>query len=182
MKKQIAVSGGKSSKAQGTTHSGTWMQIHGTMVEIDGVGILLLGDSGIGKSEAALELISRGHKLIADDAVMIRNEGEAGLRASACPVTSGVLEIRGLGIIDVRKVFGNSALSEDSLVSLCVRLNQGEFNTIENRLDPALKTEIVAGVEIPTFEIPVKSGRNIPVLLETAVRILNQRTNAESDQ
>lgn len=156
-----------------------WIQIHGTMVEVNGTGVLLLGDSGIGKSEAALELISRGHKLIADDAVVISNKGNKGLRASASSVTVDLLEIRGLGIINVREVFGNSALATHANISLCVLLDGRDRTTGEDRLGMELKKETLAGKEIPKFEIPVKSGRNIPVLVETAVRILAARNECE---
>lgn len=154
------------------------IQIHGTMVEVSGCGVLLLGDSGIGKSEAALELISRGHKLVADDAVVVKDRGAAGLEATASPVIADLLEIRGLGIINAREVFGSGAIAEKVIIGLCVRLIGNEAVSEQPRLGIALTSESLAGKEIPKFEIAVKSGRNIPILLETAVRIVASRNEA----
>jgi HPr kinase/phosphorylase len=140
----------------------------------------LVGDSGIGKSEAALELISKGYRLIADDAVVVEIKGDKGLFVSPSVVTADLLEIRGLGIINVREVFGSEALREKAVLSLIVGLTQSDESSAKERTDIALDSENLAGTEVPKFTICVKTAKNIPILVETAVRIVKMAPKSVS--
>ncbi|MDR1932469.1 MAG: HPr(Ser) kinase/phosphatase [Spirochaetales bacterium] len=144
---------------------------HGVLVEVFGVGVLILGDSGVGKSEAALELIERGHRLVADDAVEIRCvSGNILLGAGANRIIGHHMEIRGLGVINVTHLYGVSAIRDEKTIQLVVELENWETDKNYDRLgDHEVTTEIL-GVQIPYLMIPVKPGRNIPILIETAAK------------
>ena len=145
--------------------------LHGVLVGIFGIGVLMLGASGIGKSECALDLIARGHNLISDDAIIIKRIGDK-LQGTAPALTREHLEIRGLGIINVRDLFGAAAIGKQrKQIDLCVELKKwNEVEEIE-RLGLDAKKEIIFGAEIPKFILPVSSGRNLSTLIETAVRM-----------
>lgn len=148
--------------------------VHGTLVEVYGIGILLKGGSGVGKSESALELIERGHRLIADDAVELRCVGgNIIVGQGANKVTSHHMEIRGLGIINVSYLFGVGAIRDKKQVQLIVNLE--EWNPTKNydRFGGQDKMEEYLGCQIPSIDLPVKSGRTIPVIIETAA--MNER-------
>lgn len=146
-------------------------QLYGSMVSVFDTGVLLLGESGIGKSETSLELISRGHSLVADDAVVLTLLPDSRINGKAPEITSRILEIRGLGIIDVSEIFGDTSYREDSELCLCVELRTPQDFEVGQRLIPRPVFENVLGVEVPKVVLPVRRGRNIPVLIETAVKI-----------
>lgn len=144
--------------------------VHSVLMEMYGLGVLILGDSGIGKSECALDLISRGHRLISDDTVIVKKIGEKLLGGSP-DFSAGHLEIRGLGIINIRDLFGVSAVGKQRQIDLCIELkNWNEAANIE-RLGIERREEEIFGIKTPKFVLPVSSGRNLSVLVETAVRI-----------
>lgn len=146
------------------------ISIHGVMIGMYGLGLLILGESGIGKSECALDLITRGHRLISDDVVTIKKIGDS-LEGSSPDLTREHLEIRGLGIINIRDLFGVSAIGQNKQIDLCIELRK--WNEVGNldRLGLELKEEEIFKVKIPKFVLPVSSGRNLTTLVETAVRI-----------
>lgn len=148
--------------------------IHGVLVEVFGVGILILGDSGVGKSEAALELIERGHRLVADDVVDIRCvNGNILMGAGANKIIGHHMEIRGLGIINITHLFGVGAIRDKKQVQLVVQLEEWDSEKMYDRLGTQEETMDLLGVKIPRLIIPVKPGRNIPIIIETAA--MNER-------
>ena len=134
------------------------------------LGVLILGDSGGGKSECALDLIDRGHRLVADDSVQVRRIGET-LEARSPVLTEDCLEIRGLGIINVRDVFGASAVVRESNIDLCLELKHRNEMEDVDRLGLDLQCEKLLDISLPKFVLPVSSGRNLATLAETAVRV-----------
>lgn len=141
--------------------------IHAVLVDLYGVGMLILGKSGIGKSETALELLDRGHLLVADDAVVVRRFGQM-LIGKAPPITRHFMEIRGIGIIDVQAMYGAGAVKLEQEIDMAVRLEpyvEGKDYTAEEKLE-------ILGVSLPLITLPVSQGRNISVLLEVAARNL----------
>ena len=148
--------------------------MHGVLVEVFGVGIILIGDSGVGKSETALELIERGHRLVADDIVEIRCvNGNSVLGRGANKIISHHMEIRGLGIINIEQLYGVGAIREQKEVQLVVKLEEWDTNKIYDRLGTKENNMELLGVKIPLLEIPVKPGRNVPIIIETAA--MNER-------
>ncbi len=144
--------------------------LHGVLMGMFGIGVLILGNSGIGKSECALDLITRGHYLIADDSVLIKKVGEK-LEGKSPELIQDYLEIHGLGIINIRELFGVSAIGKGSQIEICIELkNWNEFEEID-RLGIKMNNEEVFGLKIPKFVLPVSSGRNLSTLVETAVRL-----------
>lgn len=144
--------------------------IHSVLMGIYGIGVLILGESGIGKSECALDLIARGHRLISDDSVLIKRIGER-LYGDSPDITRGHLEIRGLGIISIMELFGVSAIGERSEIELSIELKP--WDTVENveRLGLELEKREIFGVSIPNFVLPVSPARNLSTLVETAVKV-----------
>ena len=148
--------------------------IHATLVEVYGIGVLLQGDSGIGKSETALELISRGHRLIADDAVkLFALSGEILMGAGANEVTRHHLEVRGLGILNINHLFGVGAIREKKQIQLIIHMEEWNSQKNYDRFGAQDVTKTYLGIDTPFIEMPVKSGRNIPVLVEIAA--MNER-------
>ena len=149
---------------------------HGVMVEVYGIGILILGDSGIGKSETAIELVKRGHRLIADDAVEIRKVSDKTLVASAPELIRYYIELRGIGIVDVRRLFGIGSVKDTEKVELIIQLEPWVEGKMYDRM--GLKQELtdLMGIEIPTVLIPVRPGRNLAVIIEIAA--MNHRQKA----
>ncbi len=148
--------------------------LHGVLVEVFGIGVLLLGDSGVGKSEAALELVERKHRLVADDAVEIRNvNGNSLLGAGANKALGHHMEIRGLGIINVTHLFGVGAIRDTKQIQLIVRLEAWDNSKEYDRIGAEEQYEELLGVRVPYLQVPVKPGRNIPIIIETAA--MNER-------
>ncbi len=145
--------------------------VHGVMLEVFGVGVLLLGASGAGKSECALELVLKGHRLIADDSVEITREGLGGLIARPSPVLRYHMELRGLGIIDIKELFGISATGTEQKLDLAVRLERWRPEDDHERLGVEHPSVEYLGVQIPFVRIPVAPGRNVATLVEVAVRV-----------
>ena len=142
--------------------------VHGVLVEIYGEGVLLTGDSGIGKSETALELIKRGHRLIADDAVEIKKISRDYLVGDAPEMIRYYMELRGIGVVNVRRIYGIGAVKPESGIDLVVHLEPWEEGKAYDRLGLTSESEAILGVEIPRVTIPVRPGRNLAVILELA--------------
>ncbi len=145
--------------------------IHGVFMEVFGNGVLLTGSSNIGKSELALELITRGHRLVADDAPEFRRISSNIINGTCPPVLQDFIEVRGLGIINVRAMFGHNAIKLNKYLRLIIHLQQTRVPADAlDRLQGSRKEVDILGVPIPQIEIPIAPGRNIAVLVETAVR------------
>ena len=142
--------------------------VHGVLVEIYGEGVLLTGDSGIGKSETALELIKRGHRLIADDAVEIKKIGRDSLVGDAPEMIRYYMELRGIGVVNVRRIYGIGSVKPESGIDLVVHLEPWEEGKAYDRLGLSSESEVILGVELPRVTIPVRPGRNLAVILELA--------------
>lgn len=149
-------------------HMAPRQTIHGVLVEIYGEGVLLTGDSGIGKSETALELIKRGHRLIADDAVEIRQINNGQLIGTAPEMIRYYMELRGIGVINVRHIYGVGAVKPDAEINLVVALEKWNEGKAYDRLGLSSETETILGVDIPRVTIPVMPGRNLAVIMELA--------------
>ncbi len=143
--------------------------LHGVLVDILGLGVLLLGESGIGKSECALDLVVRGHRLVADDAVEITRRGST-LIGTSPALTRHHMELRGLGIMNVQDLFGVASTRQSVHVELLVRLVRWEAHTDCDRLGLEQTTEPLLGVQVPVVALPVAPGRNIGILVEVAAR------------
>ena len=142
--------------------------LHGVLVEIYGEGVLLLGDSGVGKSETAIELVKRGHRLIADDAVEIKRVSDKTLVGTAPEVIRHFIELRGIGIIDVRRIFGMGAVKLTEKVELVINLEAWEDGKMYDRLGLEGQTTSILDIAVPSLTIPVKPGRNLAVIIEVA--------------
>jgi HPr kinase/phosphorylase len=142
--------------------------IHGVLVEVFGVGILIIGKSGVGKSECALELVERGHRLVADDVVDIRSIADTLLIGGGAKLIRHHMEIRGLGIINIKQLFGVGAIRDKKQIQLVVGLEEWDQAKEYDRLGLEESSYTILGVEVPLLTIPVKPGRNIPILIETA--------------
>jgi HPr kinase/phosphorylase len=141
---------------------------HGVLVEVFGVGILIVGKSGVGKSECALELVERGHRLVADDVVDIISISDTLLIGSGAKLIRHHMEIRGLGIINIKQLFGVGAIRDKKQIQLVVSLEDWNSKKEYDRLGLEESIYTILGVEVPQLTIPVKPGRNIPILIETA--------------
>ncbi|MBP5236703.1 MAG: HPr(Ser) kinase/phosphatase [Clostridia bacterium] len=141
---------------------------HGVLVEVYGEGILILGDSGIGKSETAIELVKRGHRLIADDAVEIKRVSAKTLVGSAPEIIRHYVELRGIGIVDVRRIFGMGSVKDTEKIDLIIKLEPWESGKTYNRLGDEDEYTEILGIQIPSILIPVRPGRNLAVSLEIA--------------
>ncbi|MCQ2435332.1 MAG: HPr(Ser) kinase/phosphatase [Clostridia bacterium] len=141
---------------------------HGVLVEVYGEGVLILGDSGVGKSETAIELVKRGHRLIADDAVEIKRVSEKTLVGSAPPIIKHFVELRGIGIVDIRRIFGMGAVKDTEKIDLVVKLEPWDKNKSYNRMGIDNETTRILGMDIITNTIPVHPGRNLAIIIEIA--------------
>ena len=141
---------------------------HGCLVEIYGEGILLLGDSGVGKSETTIELIKRGHRLIADDAVEIKRVSDKTLLGSAPELIKHYVELRGIGVVDVRRLFGMGAVKEAEKINLVIQLENWVEGKMYDRLGMDEETVDILGINVPSITIPVRPGRNLAIILEVA--------------
>lgn len=141
---------------------------HGGLVEVYGEGMLILGDSGIGKSETAIELVKRGHRLIADDAVEIKKVSSKTLVGSAPELIRYYIELRGIGIVDVRRLFGMGAVKATERIDLVINLEHWNPEKMYDRFGLEEQFENILGIDVPAITIPVHPGRNLAVVLEIA--------------
>ncbi len=147
---------------------GPRMTRHGVLVEVYGEGVLLLGDSGIGKSETAIELVKRGHRLIADDAVEIKRVSATTLVGRAPEIIRHYVELRGVGIVDVRRLFGMGAVKETEKIDLVINLENWQDGKMYDRLGLEETTTDILGINVPMIVLPVCPGRNLSVVIEVA--------------
>jgi HPr kinase/phosphorylase len=143
--------------------------IHGVLMEIHGLGILIVGESGIGKSESAIDLIERGHRLVADDVVEIEKSVE-GLIGRSPEIVRYYMELRGLGVINVKDLFGANAIRLSMPLEFVVQLERWDHATEVERLGLEERTHTVLGVDLPLVTMPVGPGRNLAMLIEVAAR------------
>ena len=160
------------------------MTIHGVLLEVFGLGVLILGPSGIGKSECALELVLMGHRLITDDYVELTRRGIDRITGAGGKVLRHHMELRGLGIINIRELFGISATSTSQNVDFAVRLERWKSDAEYDRLGLEHSSIEFLGVAIPLIDMPVAPGRNVATLIEVAARIhlLRQRGHRPSKE
>ena len=147
---------------------GPRMTRHGVLVEVYGEGILLLGDSGVGKSETAIELVKRGHRLIADDAVEIKKVSSTTLVGRAPEIIRHYVELRGIGIVDVRRLFGMGSVKETEKIDLVINLEPWENGKMYDRLGLDEQYTEILGISVPSIVLPVCPGRNLSVVIEVA--------------
>jgi HPr kinase/phosphorylase len=148
------------------------LTLSGGLLQIFGIGVLILGDSGVGKSESALELISRGHLFISDDVVQIDKDAEGNLLGSAVPLSRNFMEIRGLGIINIAKIFGKKSIRPKSKIELVIMLKKWKKGKEYDRLGLKFpETQKILGVYVPKISIPVAPGRNICTLIEVSCKV-----------
>ena len=148
---------------------------HGVLMEVYGEGVLLTGESGMGKSEAAVELLKRGHRLIADDAVEIRKIPGNILMGTSPEVIRNYVELRGIGIINVAKLFGMGAVKSDNVIDLVVNIEPWNNQNVYDRLGMETDYTEILGVKVPVHTIPITPGRNLAVILEVAAMNNRQR-------
>ncbi len=141
---------------------------HGVLCEIYGEGILIMGESGVGKSEAAIELVKRGHRLVADDAVEIKKTSDTTLVGSSPEIIRHFVEVRGIGIIDIKEIFGMGAIKDEQTIDMVIHLEPWDKNKQYDRLGMVDEYTNIMGINIPSLTIPVKLGRNIAVIVEVA--------------
>lgn len=141
---------------------------HGVLVEVYGEGILLVGDSGVGKSETAIELIKRGHRLIADDAVEIRRVSRKSLVGQSPENIRHFIELRGIGIINARRIFGMGAVKLQEKIDMCINLEIWDATKVYDRMGMDSEYTEILGIKVPVMTIPVKPGRNLAIIIEVA--------------
>lgn len=154
---------------------GPQITMHGVLVEVYGEGILLLGESGVGKSETAIELVKRGHQLVADDAVIIKKTTSTNLVGTAPELIRYFIELRGIGIVNVRRIFGVGAVMESAEIDMVVNIENWDTSKTYDRLGMDTQYTDILGVKLPSITIPVKPGRNLAVILEVAAMNNRQR-------
>lgn len=173
---------------------------HGVLVEVYGEGVLILGDSGIGKSEIAIELVKRGHRLIADDAVEIKRVSDKTLVGQAPELIRHYIELRGIGIVDIRRLFGMGSIKMSEKIDLVVNLEPWQHGKFYERVGLETEYADIMGIKVPSITIPVNPGRNLAVVLEIAAmnnrqkkmgydtavefnkRLMAQMENSEADR
>ena len=149
-------------------HLGARTTMHGVLMEVYGEGILLIGDSGVGKSETAIELIKRGHRLVADDAVDIKRVSAKSLVGSAPELIRYFMELRGIGIVDVRRLFGMGSVKPTEKIDLIINLENWVDGKHYDRMGTEENYTKILDISIPSLTIPVKPGRNLAVVIEVA--------------
>lgn len=148
---------------------------HGVLMEIYGEGVLLLGESGVGKSETAIELVKRGHRLVADDAVEIKRVSSKTLVGSSPEIIRHFIELRGIGIIDVKKIFGMGAVKDTENVNLVVNLESWQQGKNYERLGLDKNFTNILGIDVPSVTVPVRPGRNLAIIIEVAAMNFRQQ-------
>ncbi len=148
---------------------------HGVLVEVYGEGVLILGESGVGKSEIAVELMKRGHRLVADDAVEIKRVSSKALVGSSPEVIRHFIEMRGIGIVDVKKIFGMGAVKDAEKIDLVIHIENWQKDKQYERLGLTDNFTNILGIEVPSLTIPVRPGRNLAVIFEIAAMNNRQR-------
>jgi HPr kinase/phosphorylase len=148
---------------------------HGVLVEVYGEGVLILGESGVGKSETAVELMKRGHRLVADDAVEIKRVSSKALVGSSPEVIRHFIEMRGIGIVDVKKIFGMGAVKDTEKIDLVIHIEPWQKDKQYDRLGLTDTYTNILGIDIPSLTIPVRPGRNLAVIFEIAAMNNRQR-------
>ncbi len=148
---------------------------HGVLVEVYGEGVLLLGESGVGKSETAIELVKRGHRLIADDAVELRRVSAKTIVGNAPDNIRHFIELRGIGIINASRIFGAGAVKLTENINLVINLEQWDMNKSYDRMGLDDQVTDILGIKIPSLTIPVKPGRNLAVIIEVAAMNSRQK-------
>ena len=151
--------------------------VHGVLVDVYGLGVLIQGEAGIGKSECALELLKRGHILVADDVVQVQHRRGAYLRGSCPEPLKNHMEVRGLGVIDVKLLFGIGAILDRTRIELAIKLEPWSAQATVDRTGLETRKITILDVEVPLIRIPVSPGRNLAVLIEVAA--LNQRLRSQ---
>lgn len=144
------------------------ISVHGVLVDVYGEGVLIVGESGIGKSEAALELIKRGHRLVTDDVVELRKVSDATLVGTAPDITKHFIELRGIGIVDVKALFGASSVRDTQQVDLVIRLEDWDRDKEYDRLGLEESYTEYLGIQIVCHNIPIRPGRNLAIICESA--------------
>jgi HPr kinase/phosphorylase len=144
--------------------------LHGVLVEVLGVGVVLQGKSGIGKSESALDLVLRGHRLVADDLIHVEKRGPETLLGCGDPLTAHHMEIRGLGILNLRDLFGPQAITPCKKLELVIHVEEWDPGKEYDRLGLDERSTVILGVEVPSLVVPVSPGRNLSTIIEVAVR------------
>lgn len=152
--------------------------LHGVLLEVFGVGVLITGESGVGKSECALELIKRGHLLVADDVVDIARVGHR-LRGEAPEIVRELMELRGIGLVNIKSIFGIGAVLRRKTIDMVIKLELWSPDKDYDRLGNRNETQNILGVELPLTVMPVRSGRNLAIIVEIAAR--NWRLKAEGN-
>ena len=141
---------------------------HGVLVEVYGEGVLLTGDSGVGKSETAIELVKRGHRLIADDAVEIRRTSRRTLVGQPPENIRHFIELRGIGIVNVRRIFGMGSVKTSERIDMCINLEQWDSTKVYDRMGIDSEYTDILGIRVPVITVPVKPGRNLAIIIEVA--------------
>ncbi len=149
--------------------------LHGVLVEIYGEGLLLLGESGVGKSETAMEIVKRGHRLIADDLVEVRRVSDTTLLGRAPEIIRHLIEIRGLGILDVKELFGVSAVKQQDSIDFVINLELWDERKTYERLGINEEFTEILGIKVPSITIPVRPGRNLAIIVEVAAINFRQK-------
>lgn len=144
------------------------ISIHGVLVDVYGVGVLIMGESGIGKSEAALELINRGHRLVTDDVVEIRKVSDDTLIGKAPDITRHFIELRGIGIVDVKSLFGVQSVRETQTIDLVINMEEWDKNREYDRLGLKEESTEFLGNKVVCHSIPIRPGRNLAIIVESA--------------
>lgn len=160
------------------------VSMHGVLVEVNGEGILILGESGVGKSETALEIVKRGHRLIADDQVEIRKVSETTLVGKAPDIIKHLIEIRGIGIMDVKELFGVSSVKPSESIDFVINLEMWDEKKTYDRMGLNEETTEILGIKVPSVTIPVGPGRNLAIIVEAAAinyRVKKMGFNAAQD-
>ena len=148
---------------------------HGVLVEVYGEGVLILGESGVGKSETAVELMKRGHRLVADDAVEIKKVSSKSLVGSSPEIIRHFIEIRGIGIVDVKKIFGMGAVKDTEKINMVIHLEAWQSGKQYDRLGLVDEYTNILGIDVPSLTIPVRPGRNLAIIFEVAAMNNRQR-------